>query len=303
MDRFLQAHAIRHIDSGLGIYEAAEEMTKAWIAKIGIICTGVVRSAQSNYILIIGAVEEELSGLRQKLNNPVDSTSGHRRITSGDLYGRPVKLLVTGPGMVNTAQALTAALERHRPRLIIQTGCAGAFQEAGLHIGDVAVATEEIDIHTGLESVSTPGSVDDLPFILFKTGTGEFKNRFPINGGLAGRAFDILQSGFEGSDFQIHKGPFITVSTITATDARAATLFEKFRPCMEGMEGAATAQIAALYDIPFLEIRAAANFVGDRDRDAWDLDLAFKNLTLTILKLIQAININLIDDYFKKNDA
>lgn len=301
LDRFLQAHAIRHLDFDLGIYGASIEKTREWTSEIiDILCTGVVRPSESGDILIVGAVEEELKKICHTIENPLASMIGHRKVTSGILNDNPVRLLVTGPGMVNTAQALTAAIEAHRPCLIIQTGCAGAFPQSGIHIGDVAVATEETDIHTGLESVSTTGEVDELPFSLLKTGTREFKNRFPVNAGLVDLAFEILQSGIQESDFQIHKGPFITVSTITATNRRAATLFETFNPCMEQMEGAAAAQIATLYDIPFLEIRAASNFVGDRDRAAWELDRAFVNSKYSVLKLIQNINISLINDYFIK---
>jgi futalosine hydrolase len=43
---------------------------------------------------------------------------------------------------------------------------------------------------------------------------------------------------------------------------------------MESMEGAAAFHVAALYDVPIIEIRAASNFVGDRDKDRWDFAVA-----------------------------
>ncbi len=48
------------------------------------------------------------------------------------------------------------------------------------------------------------------------------------------------------------------------------------------MEGAACSHIAALYDIPVIEIRSASNFVGERDKSKWDIDLAIKHLGLVI---------------------
>jgi len=60
-----------------------------------------------------------------------------------------------------------------------------------------------------------------------------------------------LQTDSITSDFQVKKGPFITVSTITTTNARAHALFERFAPCMEQMEGAAAAHISMIYNIPF----------------------------------------------------
>jgi futalosine hydrolase len=69
-------------------------------------------------------------------------------------------------------------------------------------------------------------------------------------------------------------GPFVTVSTITATDRGADRLYHRFHACMENMEGAAGAHVAKHYNIPFFEIRCASNLVGKRDRSAWDLPLA-----------------------------
>ncbi len=43
---------------------------------------------------------------------------------------------------------------------------------------------------------------------------------------------------------------------------------------MEAMEGAAALHVATLYHVPIIEIRAASNFVGERDKDKWDFPLA-----------------------------
>jgi futalosine hydrolase len=47
---------------------------------------------------------------------------------------------------------------------------------------------------------------------------------------------------------------------------------------MEAMEGAACAHIAKLYDIPMIEVRSGSNFVGERNKSKWDVDLAAKQL-------------------------
>jgi futalosine hydrolase len=33
-----------------------------------------------------------------------------------------------------------------------------------------------------------------------------------------------------------------------------------------------------LYDIPIIEVRSASNYVGERDKSKWDIDLAAKQL-------------------------
>ena len=65
----------------------------------------------NDYILIAAAVSSELSTLASMLKMPVSSVIGGRKIFSGEINGTYVKLLITGPGIANTVQALTAAIE------------------------------------------------------------------------------------------------------------------------------------------------------------------------------------------------
>lgn len=68
----------------------------------------------------------------------------------------------------------------------------------------------------------------------------------------------------------------MTVSTITATVTRSNQLHRHFGAVIENMEGAGAAHVAIHYGLPFLEIRAVSNRVGDRDKRRWDLPLSFR---------------------------
>jgi futalosine hydrolase len=114
-------------------------------------------------------------------------------------------------------------------------------------------------------------------------------NRYPIDATLSDRAFHLLKNQLPNSGPRVIRGPFATVSTITASDERADALFSTFFPIMETMEGSAAAHVAILYGIPFLEIRSASNWVGKRDRNAWDLPLAFRNCSTAVNILIENI--------------
>ncbi|MCJ7615495.1 MAG: futalosine hydrolase [Desulfobacterales bacterium] len=238
-------------------------------------------------IIVSAAVEEELSNLIDRIESPVFSSAGGRKTTRGYIAGKSVRALITGPGTVNTVQSLTAAIETARPSLIIQTGCAGAFRESGLNIGDIAIATEEIDIQLGIEAENDSLPLNELPFSTIKSNEIDLKNRYPLDIELVNKALETLTKVFEGKSIVVMKGPFVTVSTITATDRRAKDIYKHYSPCMEGMEGAGAAHLAIHYDIPFLEIRSASNFVGKRDRDSWNLPLAFERGALAVLNLIR----------------
>lgn len=237
-------------------------------------------------IIVSAAVEEELSKLVDHIENPVFSIVGGRRMARGYIAGKPVRTLITGPGTVNTVQSLTAAIENTRPSLIIQTGCAGAFRESGLNVGDIGIATEEIDIQLGIESGNDSLPLNELPFSIIKSSNIDIKNRYPFDIELVNQASDTLVNAFEGKSIQVVAGPFVTVSTITATDNKAKDIYRNYSPCMEGMEGTGAAHLAIHYDIPFLEIRSASNFVGKRDRSSWNLPLAFERGAMAVLNLI-----------------
>ncbi|CAN2041768.1 Futalosine hydrolase [Candidatus Magnetomoraceae bacterium gMMP-15] len=243
----------------------------------------------SSHILIAAAVHNELSKLFDLIDKAVRLNIGHREIISGYLNGKAVRLLITGPGIINTVQSLSAAIENSRPHFIIQTGCAGAFKDSGLGIGDIGIAAEEIDIHLGIEPENERNPLIELPFPVLKYHNLEIKNRYPFNIKLVNYAFKILKQNFFNK-FKIIKGTFITVATITATDSRAKKLYEQFRPCMEAMEGVGTAHIGIHYEIPFLEIRSASNLVGKRDLSLWNLPLAFERSTQAVLTFISGLD-------------
>jgi futalosine hydrolase len=252
-------------------------------------------------IIVLAAVEEELSKLIDRMEHLVFSIVGGRRIGIGYIEGKPVRVLITGPGTVNTVQSLTAAIENARPSLIIQTGCAGAFRESGLNIGDIGMATEEIDIQLGVETENERLPLTEVPFSVIKSCHGDIKNRYPLDIELVNQALDTLRKIFEGKRVRVIKGSFVTVSTITATETRAKDIYKHYRPCMEGMEGAGAAHLSIHYDIPFLEIRSASNFVGKRDRDSWNLPLAFERGAMAVLNLIRHIELfDIFNDHIKR---
>ncbi|MBU8849187.1 MAG: futalosine hydrolase, partial [Desulfobacterales bacterium] len=159
-----------------------------------------------------------------------------------------------------------------------QAGIAGVFKETGLNIGDVAIATREHYIHTGVQTNSIKNA--PLPFDLIKADPLSREGIYLFEQDRVDHANAILSQALATHKINITKGPFITVSSITSSLEQANRLYSTFFPVMEAMEGAACAHIAKLYDIPVIEIRSASNFVGERDKSKWDIGLAVKHLGL-----------------------
>ncbi len=249
------------------------------------------------HILITAAVNQEVENLLRITEKLNVVHIGGRKTYQGSIKNQEVRILVTGPGSVNTVQAITACIENSRPILILQTGCAGAFQESGLQKGDIGIATEEIDIHLGLESEKPDTPPVELPFSVLRKGDAELKNRYPCSESLSDSAFKIVADFFAKEKINVQKGPFITVSTITATHKSARKRYRQFSAVMEAMEGAGAAHLSIHYKIPFLEIRSASNMVGKRERAGWDIDLACKNSNKAVLAFIHLFEPEMLNSF------
>ena len=246
--------------------------------------------------IILSAVYGEVAWLVDRLKKKSIIKTGRRKVIFGSIAGKYVMILATGPGMLNTAQALTSVIEYAASklltvRLIIQTGCAGAFKESGMQTGDIGIAVKEIDAHLGLEPEQGGFPLTELPFSLMGKEKN-IKNIYPTDQKAANLAHDALNNYFSEKNIIVKKGPFVTVSTITATEKRANDLYSHFKPCMENMEGAASAYLGIFYDIPFLEIRCASNIVGRRDKKSWDLSLSFERSSMAVFRFLDMLDNN-----------
>ena len=73
------------------------------------------------------------------------------------------------------------------------------------------------------------------------------------------------------------RGPFLTSERVTASAGRAQRLERLYGAVCENMEGAAAAQVAVIYRVPFAELRGISNVVGPRERSSWKIDEAADN--------------------------
>ena len=69
--------------------------------------------------------------------------------------------------------------------------------------------------------------------------------------------------------------PQVTGNTVPALEAR----YRGVPADIETMEGAAFFDVCLRRGVPFAEIRAVSNRVGEEDRSRWDIPLALRNLT------------------------
>ncbi|RNC72243.1 MAG: futalosine hydrolase [Desulfuromonadales bacterium] len=235
-------------------------------------------------IVIAAATRLELALLIRSIGAHEQQAGGTRETYVGEIGPAKVILAVTGIGKANTASALTVLLESFTPRLLIDTGCAGAYGGSGLRVGDLAVASAEV---YGDEGVQTPAGWESLEVIgipsLERKG-GRYFNEFPLALLPAQRAMQLGSA----LGITLRRGKFVTVSTCSGTATRGDELAQRFDAICENMEGASAAHMSLLYGIDCLEVRGISNLVEDRDLTRWNIPLAVEKAQRFILKFLEA---------------
>jgi futalosine hydrolase len=82
----------------------------------------------------------------------------------------------------------------------------------------------------------------------------------------------------------------VTVNTIS-TDKNKNDLYSgRYKATLESMEGAALHYMGRDLNIPFIQIRAVSNYVGERNKAKWEMQEAIYNLNETLLQYLDALN-------------
>ena len=235
-------------------------------------------------LLILTATAYEQQQLREGLRDMTMKRVGHRPHCCGILGTRRVVLVETGVGLVNTAQALTAALEHLNPALVLQIGIGGAYLASNLVPGDLALATQE---NYGELGVLTPAGwrpAEEIGIPLLSTDR-DYYNAYPLDPTRVAKAERILDQSGE----PVARGPFVTVQQCTGRRDIGDAVAARFNAICENMEGVAAAHLCTLYAVPFLELRAISNRVEDRDKAAWEIPRAVHRAQTAVRKLVEAI--------------
>ena len=178
----------------------------------------------------------------------------------------------SGIGMLAASYALTKLALEDKPDLIIQVGIAGSFDQS-IPLGSVVVINEETIGDLGVEEEGKWKDLFDLK--LEKSSYHPFEKRKLPNQWLG--KYNLTGLKEVGG---------ITVNEISTHPERIQKLIKKFNPIIESMEGAALHYVARESNIPFIQIRAISNYIGERDKSKWQMKNAIDNLNQTLLQYI-----------------
>jgi len=183
--------------------------------------------------------------------------------------------LICGVGIPSTVYHLTKKLIQEKYDFVIQAGIGGSFSKK-IKKGEVVAVEQDVFADIGAEQNKKFKTV-------FELGFGN-ENEFPFTNGYLINTSEILHLS------NLKKVNAVTINKINDRKKRSTLLKKMFNPDIESMEGAAFHFVCLQLDIPFLQIRAISNKVGERDKTKWEIKRAIKNLNNELIKLLDSIN-------------
>jgi futalosine hydrolase len=162
------------------------------------------------------------------------------------------------------------------PTLIIQVGIAGCFDKK-IPLGKVFVVKDDFAGDIGVMENKVWKDLFDLK--LDKPNDAPYEKKSLPNPWLS--QYNLLK-------LPTKKG--VTVNTIS-TDKNKIDLYSgRYKATLESMEGAALHYMGRDLNIPFIQIRAVSNYVGERNKAKWEMQEAIYNLNETLLQYLDALN-------------
>lgn len=180
-----------------------------------------------------------------------------------------------GVGLLANAVSLLKLAYEEKPDLVIQVGIAGCFDKS-VELGKVFVVKEEALGDHGVEEDGKWKDIFDLK--LEKPGYPPFEKKRLPNQFL--EKYNLLK---------LPEVSAVTISEISTRNERIQQILKKYEPVLESMEGAALHYVCREMNIPFLQIRAVSNYIGERDKEKWQMKEAISNLNQTILKYVDEL--------------
>lgn len=187
---------------------------------------------------------------------------------------RHIDVLIGGVGIASTTFHLTRQLLHHHYDMVIQAGVAGLFTGSNgttpYEIAEVVTVSKDAFGDLGAYEQQYFKSISDL----------QLSNEFEW----------IYNKQTILDKLPYKKVPGITINTVTDNQDFIKALQKKWNPAVESMEGAALHFVCCEKEIPFIQLRATCNYVGERDKSKWQLTKAIDNLNKALTDTLHLIN-------------
>lgn len=206
------------------------------------------------------------------MNILIAAATQHEILSPADLQNfakHNIQICYTGVGMMATAVALLNKINTIKPDLIIQVGIAGSFN-INEELGKVYCINKE---QYGDLGVWENDSWKDVYEMELSDGKNEFVNKYLPKYNVTSLA-------------EVNA---ITVNAVTTDKKMIEVLQQKYTPVIETMEGIALHYVCLQNEIPFIQIRAVSNYVGERDKTKWQMKASIENVNAALTDYLEKL--------------
>lgn len=195
-------------------------------------------------IAIIGAMDEEVKALTDRLSDVHINTIAGRTFWEGRLSGQPVVVFQSGIGLAMAAMSLTLASQHYTLSAVINIGTAGGL-DVSLRVLDIVVA-DKITYHDfDISAFGNPRNFSEQNRFVFKSDAN---------------LMDALRR--VGPLDHLKIGPLVSGDQFISTEAQYAEIMRYYPEALAvEMEGAAIAHVASELRLPFLIVRSISDLV------------------------------------------
>ena len=209
-----------------------------------------------------------------------------------------VDFLLSGIGIASTAYKITRQIYMARREgqpydIAVNIGVAGSFDMEKFPLGSIGVIESEHFGDLGIELDISAGFQTLFDYKILESET------FPYRGGALLRSMTMENNGDNNVELlnrmECFAGTFpkaagVTVQTFSGNPQKVETVYNKFAPQIESMEGAAFYYVCIWEHLPALELRSISNAVGERDRSKWDTSKALKAIEICMTQFFEKMN-------------
>ncbi|EGT5659843.1 5'-methylthioadenosine/S-adenosylhomocysteine nucleosidase [Cronobacter dublinensis] len=226
---------------------------------------------------IIGAMEEEVTLLRDKIDNRQTLNIAGCEIYTGTLNGVDVALLKSGIGKVSAAMGATLLLEHCKPDVVINTGSAGGLAPS-LKVGDIVVS-DEVRYH-------------DADVTAFGYEYGQMAG-CPAAFKADDKLIAAAQATIEQLNLHAVRGLVVSGDAFINGSVNLAKIRHNFPQAIAvEMEATAIGHVCHNFGVPFVVVRAISDVADQQSHLSFEefLAVAAKQSSLMVETLLTSLN-------------
>lgn len=195
---------------------------------------------------IIGAMEEEIKQLKEKMEISSTVEKASMEFCEGNLEGKQVVIVRSGIGKVNAGICTQILVDYYSIDAVINTGIAGSLKNE-INIGDIVLSEDTLYHDMDAMGFGYPLSV--IPRMETSVFSGD---QVLIN--TAKEACKKVNP-----DIEVFIGRIVSGDQFISNYRKKEKIAQEFQGYCTEMEGAAIAHVAYLNKVPFLIIRAISD--------------------------------------------